>query len=234
MLRLSRSLFAIAIFALASFAHADAVRLVAPAAGATLRGGSFVELRWSAAQLPPLAEEWEAFLSVNGGKYYAFRVTPHLDIDLQSFTFAVPNVETHEARILIRTGDEVHETYFESGGSFSITRDAHADAILPAVAHTGGGESARDGDPAVLAWASGPRNGAAVTQNTSNTVPSPYFDRTATVTRDASAAVAPALHCIAAPSTAVARLGASEPPQRADSGVAISVDLLLMCRRRNI
>jgi len=78
---------AIALLALASFARAESLRVVAPANGATLRGGSFAELRWTSAQLPAGAEEWEAFLSVDGGKYYAFRVRPHLDIQLRKFTF---------------------------------------------------------------------------------------------------------------------------------------------------
>src|SRR5437763_15141390 len=83
---------AVALLAFASFARAESLRVVAPANGATLRGGSFAELRWTAANVPAAAEEWEAFLSIDGGRYYAFRVTPHLDIQLRSFTFIVPNV----------------------------------------------------------------------------------------------------------------------------------------------
>ncbi|MEA2327252.1 MAG: hypothetical protein QOE68_2211, partial [Thermoanaerobaculia bacterium] len=85
---------AVVLLAFASLARAESLRVVAPANGATLRGGSFAELRWTSAQPPAAAEEWEAFLSVDGGKYYAFRVTPHLDIHLRSFTFVVPNVDT--------------------------------------------------------------------------------------------------------------------------------------------
>src|SRR6187549_1402423 len=120
MSRLGRYWAAVALFALASFARADSLHLLAPEAGTTLRGGSFAELRWSAPQLPAAAEEWEAFLSIDGGTYYAFRVTPHLEIDLRHFTFIVPNVDTRDARILIRVGDEKRETHFELPGSFSI------------------------------------------------------------------------------------------------------------------
>src|ERR1700694_4462844 len=112
MSRMHRTLLTFALFAVASRARAEAPNLLAPANGATLRGGSFAEVRWSAAQLPPSAEEWEAFLSINGGKYYAFRVTPHLNTNLRRFTFVVPNVDTHDARILIRTGNEVQEMHF--------------------------------------------------------------------------------------------------------------------------
>ena len=143
MRRLTTSIIAVAMFAIASFAQASSLQLVAPAAGTTLRGGSFVELRWSSDELPAVAEEWEAFLSVDGGKYYAFRVTPHLDIDLQRFTFLVPNVDAADARILIRAGDEEHETEFEPTGAFSIVRDVNADVAFARVPQSGPGEAAR-------------------------------------------------------------------------------------------
>ena len=47
-----RVALAFALFAFASFARAESLRVVAPANGATLRGGSFAELRWTSAQLP--------------------------------------------------------------------------------------------------------------------------------------------------------------------------------------
>src|SRR6185436_14051897 len=92
-------------------ARAD-VRAVldAPRAGEVLRGGATATLAWSAASsLPPFVEEWEAFLSVDGGRYYGYRITPHLEIDRRRFTFEVPNVETESARILLRAGDERRE-----------------------------------------------------------------------------------------------------------------------------
>src|SRR5438046_1448123 len=157
--------------------------VVAPANGATLRGGTFAELRWSAGQLPSSAEEWEGFLSIDGGKYYAFRITPHLDIDLQRFTFVVPNVDTRAARILIRTGNEVHEMHFESGSLFSIVRDPNAE--IPRLLEFGRGEAARDGDPAVLSWTEGTRNGSSVTQQSAAPVRSTSFDRVETATSEA-------------------------------------------------
>ena len=70
---------------------AEPLRLTAPRAGEVLHGGGFATLQWSADALPPHAEEWEAFLSIDGGKYYAFRVTPHLDLGIQRFDFVVPS-----------------------------------------------------------------------------------------------------------------------------------------------
>jgi len=234
MSRLTRPLLTIALFALASFARADAPRLLAPAAGTTLRGGSFAELRWSAAQLPAAAEEWEAFLSVDGGKYYAFRITPHLDIDRQRFTFIVPNVDTRDARILIRTGNEVHESHFEIPGSFSIVRDPNAEQVLPRLSQLGRGEAARDGDPAVLAWTDGERNGSGVMQQTSTTVPSSSLGSRTTVTGSAPIVLAPAASSVAAPTITSTLLTARRTHTRDTRPIPISVDLLLVCSRWNI
>jgi len=234
MSRLTRPLLTIALFALASFARADAPRLLAPAAGTTLRGGSFAELRWSAAQLPAAAEEWEAFLSVDGGKYYAFRITPHLDIDRQRFTFIVPNVDTRDARILIRTGNEVHESHFEIPGSFSIVRDPNAEQVLPRLSQLGRGEAARDGDPAVLAWTDGERNGSGVMQRTSTTVPSSSLGSRTTVPGSAPIVLAPAASSVAAPTITSTLLIARRTHTRDTKPIPISVDLLLVCSRWNI
>src|SRR5213078_5250079 len=102
--------------------------LFAPAlhAGTVLRGGSFATIEWSATVLPADAEEWEAFLSLDGGTYYAFRITPHLDIARRQFAWLVPNVDTKNARILVRTGDERRETLHELPARFEIVHDAHA------------------------------------------------------------------------------------------------------------
>jgi hypothetical protein len=231
--RPSRLLVA-SFFLYASFARADALRVVAPASGATLRGGSFAELLWSAAKLPPSAEEWEAFLSIDGGKYYAFRVTPHLDIDLQRFTFIVPNLDTRNARILIRTGNEVNETRFESRGSFSIVRDAKADEIVPSPVGFGRAEAAREGDPAVIAWADGSRNGDSVTQKSSPAVPSPSFERPPTVTREPAVLVAPASNSILGVSVESAPLTHRSRFAITSERAPIPVDLLLVCGRRNV
>ena len=233
MSRLNRLFIAFALLGVASFAGAESFRLVAPADGVTLRGGSFAELRWSATQLPRGAEEWEAFLSVDGGKYYAFRVTPHLDIDLQRFTFVVPNVDAHDARILIRTGNEVHETHFESRGSFSITRDPNAEQILPRL-QFGRGEAAREGDPAVLAWTSGERNGSGITQQSSTTVPSQSFGRVTTDTSEATLILAPAIHSTTAASIASTRFALRDKHAHNTGPRPVSVDLLLVCSRWNV
>ncbi|MGA8809823.1 MAG: hypothetical protein WB973_18275 [Thermoanaerobaculia bacterium] len=230
-----RVALAFVILAFASFAHADSLRVVAPANGATLRGGSFTELRWTSAQLPPDAEEWEAFLSVDGGKYYAFRVTPHLDIQLRSFTFLVPNVDTRNARILIRTGDEVHELHFESRDSFSIVRDAKAEQALPRLSQLGRGEAARDGDPAVVAWADGERNGSGVTRQSSAPASSAAVASSIGETHGDVPVLVPPANVFAAPaSSPTSLLYARVAHARTSEPLATSVDLLLVCSRWNI
>ena len=140
--------------------------LIAPSlqAGTVLRGGSFATIERPA--VTANAEEWEAFLSLDGGKYYAFRITPHLDIDRHQFTWLVPNVDTTHARILIRAGNERRETLYELPATFAIARDANAEGphttIVPAR-----GESAREGDPEVAAWTDGDRAGGALVQRAS-------------------------------------------------------------------
>jgi len=227
-----RLAFAVLLFA--SFARADTLRLIAPANGATLRGGSFAELRWSAAKLPPSAEEWEAFLSLDGGKYYAFRITPHLDVDLRSFTFVVPNVDTHDARILIRTGDEVRESHFEARATFSIVRNPHAEQTFRHLGGFGRGEAARDGDPAVVAWTDGARNGSGITQRSSLPAPARSIHRFANVTNDAPPILVRAANHARTLSLASARRSDRNTHARKLETRAHFTDLLLVCRRRNI
>jgi hypothetical protein len=235
MLRLTRPLLAVALFAFASFAHAESLRLLAPANGATLRGGSNAELQWSAAELPAGDEEWEAFLSVDGGRYYGFRVTPHLDITLRRFTFVVPNIDTLDARILIRTGDEEHESEFEARGSFSIVRDPDAEPVAAPLVEHAHGEAAREGDPAVLSWTEGARNGSGITRRSSTA------QRTASVSqphpaavRDEWVALTPTVNWLGTPSIASAGPSARPPLARKVESLPLSADLLLFCRRRNI
>jgi len=230
-----RILLTLALLACAPFAHAESLRLVAPAGGTTLRGGSFADVRWSAVQLPAAAEEWEAFLSVDGGKYYAFRVTPHLDIDIHRFTFVVPNVDTRNARILIRTGNEKHETLFESPSTFSIQRDAKAEPVLPRLLPAGRGEAAREGDPAVLAWTAGDRDGGGIEQQSSTSVPAPELHRRATNAEHAPTIVTPAGKQLIALALDRTQPATRNPqPTTANRQPTTATNLLLICSRLNV
>lgn len=156
-------LLLLALVALPAFAEAPAdtpmARLVSPAAGEELVAGSSATIEWEGLALPEGAVEWEAFLSLDGGRTWPLRITPHLDISIRRFAFRVPDLPAREARILLRFGDERREVGMEAPQRFSI-----APAALPIPrARTrvlSRGERARDGDEGVVAWVEGSRSGA--------------------------------------------------------------------------
>jgi hypothetical protein len=149
------------------------VRLLAPADGTVLAAGSLATLDWTPS--PELAnraqegkawEEWEAFLSLDGGATYPVRITPHLDRELRRVTFRVPSFPTRDGRLLLRMGDERRELAFELPERFSIkiapgtseALAANTPTLARAVPHRG--EPARPGEPGVLAWVEGSRHGS--------------------------------------------------------------------------
>jgi hypothetical protein len=117
---------------------------------AVLHGGRDAVIAVGA--IPAGAEEWEAFLSVDGGAHYAVRITPHIDASIRSYRFRVPNVATRDARILLRTGDELHERIVMVPRSFTIEADfARLDSFGGAATEQRG-ESARFDDDHVVEW----------------------------------------------------------------------------------
>jgi hypothetical protein len=133
------------------------VRLLAPAHGDELAGGSRATVEWDGA-IPPDVEEWEAFFSVDGGRYYGWRITPHLDSGIHRFTFTVPNLPTRDARILLRFGDERRETEVELPARFAVR--AVLTVAPRALAVDRGGEPAREADRPVAGWVAGGRDGS--------------------------------------------------------------------------
>lgn len=137
--------------------HAEP-RLIEPRDGADLAGGSLVTIEW-AGDVAPGVEEWEAFLSVDGGCWFSTRITPHLDAQLRRFTFEVPNVASRDARILLRFGDETRETEVGVPSRFTIRFDPAA-VRVPVALSTRAGEPARRGDRGVAQWVTGARDGS--------------------------------------------------------------------------
>ncbi len=142
------------------------IRLVSPAEGERLKAGELARIEWSAApaQLPPGATEWEAFLSIDGGRTYPIRLTPHLDLALSGFTFEVPNVPTRDARLLLRIGDERIEHSYETLTRFEIATGATNRWVSelweePLARTLEAGEAARPGDRGVVVWVEGDRKG---------------------------------------------------------------------------
>ncbi|HZF09132.1 MAG TPA: hypothetical protein VFE33_10110 [Thermoanaerobaculia bacterium] len=144
------------------------VRLVSPAEGAVLAAESTATLEWA-----PLDghddldgpagvgrwEEWEAFLSLDGGRTYPVRVTPHLDRDLTRVSFRVPGFPTANARLLLRVGDERRETAYELPQRFAILAAPLGNALDLERTVGRRGEPARPGEPGVLVWVEGSRRG---------------------------------------------------------------------------
>jgi hypothetical protein len=148
-----KTLILVIVLSAASASHAEPLRVIAPANGETLRGGRFATLAWSAQRLAPEAEEWEAFLSVDGGRFYSVRLTPHLDISVRRFDVLIPNVDSDDVRILIRTGNELNETILTMPQRLRIR--AEAAAIRPSQTEAQGPESARPNEPRVVQWSVG-------------------------------------------------------------------------------
>src|SRR5262245_52780981 len=220
------------IWALALPVAAAELHVSLPRAGEVARGGEALTLEWAPGALPAQAEEWEAFLSVDGGRYYAFRVTPYLYLKLRRIEFMVPNVETSQARILIRTGDERDEQVYELPWTFSIARTDRSEPI-PAGPALSQGEPARDGDPDVVACADGDRAGTGMAMRSGGAPPPPTMRFTVP---EAGTPVATTKTMRAhrsardeAPLGAVALRMAMYAAQQTPPD-----DLLLVCRRRNL
>ena len=149
----------VALPAFAAAADGPMARLVSPADGDELLAGSVVRIEWEGLNLPERAEEWEAFLSLDGGRTWPLRITPHLDLSIRRFDFRVPDLPTRDARILLRFGDERHEEVgMEAPQRFAI---AATSVPLPRTRTRvlSRGERAREGDPGVVVWVEGSRSG---------------------------------------------------------------------------
>ena len=227
-------LAAVAIALFGAMAPAQAIELVQPAPHSILRGGSFAQLECSLLAVPAGAEEWEAFLSIDGGAHYDVRLTPHLNLSIDRYAWLVPNVDASDARILIRTGDERRETIVEIPQSFSIRRDAQAQIRPPSWIAREQAEAARPGDAPVATWAEGDRAGSAGTV-------------AAWISSDKGWAAgnprpAPSLTIDATPPSALAPFRSARslpfrlrPTARPDiAAVFVHLDILLTCRRLNI
>ncbi len=160
--RLARLLIPLA---LASPAIADAAatgpagpRLVAPAAGYVLTAGSLAAVEWEGTVPLAGAEEWEAFLSLDGGRSHPLRITPHLDLSVRRFTFRVPAFPTQDARVLLRFGDERREIEVETPQRFAIVPGSGGAAPASRISLSRG-ERALPGEGGVVFWVEGARDG---------------------------------------------------------------------------
>lgn len=135
---------------------AEFLRLLEPMAGASFEAGGQAELRWEpGADLASLEKvhEWEAFLSVDGGQTWAFRITSHVDLSRRQIEFRVPDVVSDDVCLLLRVGDEEVEHEQRIRGRFRIApRLARWAPPLPVQRSFTRGEAARPGELGVLSW----------------------------------------------------------------------------------
>lgn len=140
------------------------VQLLSPAPNARLTAGTVAVIEWRAEPhlLDPKfeIEEWEAFLSLDGGRTYSIRLTPHLNVTSRQFRWRVPDLPTPAARLLLRFGNEQKEIEMASQGSFSIVSGRATPQVMPRRAAFRRGESARPQGRGVVAWVEGSRGGS--------------------------------------------------------------------------
>jgi hypothetical protein len=143
--------------------------LVAEHPGGPLVAGGRALLAWSSAEPLPGVEEWEAFLSYDGGRSWPVRLTPHLDASRRRVAVELPPIATDDARLLLRFGDEREERELEVGHRFEIAPaapDPMAPAPLLALAN---GEAARPGVAGVVWWIDGDRDGRSLVRRAART-----------------------------------------------------------------
>jgi hypothetical protein len=223
------------------------VQLEAPRAGETLRSGDTADLAWAPrepfARLDALgqAEEWEAFLSFDGGATYPVRITPHLDARLRRVRWQVPAVPTNDARLLLRFGDERNETSVELPLRFAIAEAPWAAPLFGGGARQAAmpGEPALPGQPGVVAWVEGSRQGGALRAVVATPPPSlentvrtpadgPEAGVPATVDPPVQLAALPRSAGNAVPPTSRRSLSAGRAP-----GNLPPLDILLLTQRQN-
>ncbi len=143
-------------------------RLVAPLDGAELGAGELVWLEWVPGPgLEELeeVEEWEAFWSLDGGRTFPVRLTPHLTVESRRVSVRLPGTPSDDARLLLRFGNEKREFDQPVAARFRV-RELRGVAVRPLARRWSlrRGEPARVGDAGVTAWAEGRRDGSGWTE----------------------------------------------------------------------
>lgn len=143
------------------------LELTAPASGDLLVSGTDAEIAWQpTAAFSALAgaTEWEAFLSVDGGRSFPVRLTPHLDLERRRVRFRVPDLPSDDVRLLLRVGDERTERAVRLPVHLRLLPAASAalwtlDRALFSGPSLVAGEAPLPGAPGVLFWVEGNRDG---------------------------------------------------------------------------
>lgn len=138
-----------------------AIALVAPRDGTTLIAGTVARLAWRWRDQPLQGvDEWEAFLSLDGGASFGYRVTPHLLIERDEVAFDVPALTSDNVRLMLRFGDEQRETAVVFPDWLRIESSGVPQPGVSTLHSSQRGERALPSDQGVVAWSEGPRNGS--------------------------------------------------------------------------
>jgi len=99
---------------------------------------------------PAGAREWEAFLSLDGGRSFPLRVTPHLGTAVRSFAWTIPRILAGDARLRIRFGDGTVEREYDVAGAWNLAPAPGARLLMPESRDLG--ESPAPGEEEAAAW----------------------------------------------------------------------------------
>lgn len=136
------------------------VRLLEPAVGTQVVAGSTIFIHWDAASTPANVDEWEAFVSIDGGRTYLSRVTPHLDATVHRFRWTVPELPGADVTLLLRFGDERDERRFVFPSRMRIRGIAGAALVTPKSGVRG--EAFDVDEEGATSWIDGSRDGASL------------------------------------------------------------------------
>ena len=106
------------------------VRLISPAPGDVLVAGQRTTVTWEASISKGFDLTWceqEIYLSIDGGKTPAMRISPQLDPKAQSFDWVVPDAPTDKAVLDLRFGCEgtyPETAHPQTASTFVIARSA--------------------------------------------------------------------------------------------------------------
>jgi len=212
------------------------IRVLAPRAGTLLVGGSQTELAWepSPGGSLPAGDEWEAFVSLDGGRTYTVRITPHLDRSVRRIAWTVPEAQSGDVRLLLRFGDERRETVVEIPTRYRIAGIRAVDTAILRVAARG--ESARPREAAVAVWVEGNRSGGQQRRVMSlDSSVRPGADSEDRANPSPPIAWSPRSSPLLPPSAAIQSTSSESPPDENNSPrrPGETIDRLLQTSRRN-
>jgi hypothetical protein len=142
-------LFAAAFLAAAAARRSEAFpRLASPAGGTIVAPGRVTRI--TIADEPPGAEEWEAFVSVDGGRTYPLRATPHLPIAERGFDWVVPALPPGALRMKVRFGTGGIEREFLLAEEFGVGTGVSGAPVIPDPGAIG--ETPAPGEEDTVAW----------------------------------------------------------------------------------